>query len=117
VLNREHVTDALKFWEPARLAYNLALAATVAWQFAPLYSGETAFRYNALELVPQLIVLAGLANLVFCAAYPLDLFVQASDFRASRGVWRLVILTTGTLMGVSLAWLMSSGIVAGASFE
>ncbi len=116
MLNREHVTDALKFWEPARLVYNLALVATVVWQFMPFINGAMTLRYNALELLPQLIVLAGLANVAFCAAYPIDLLVQASDFRPSRGVWRVAIFIAGTLVGVSLAWLMSGGMVAGSEF-
>lgn len=113
MLNREHVTDALKFWEPARLFYNLALVATVVWQFMPFFNGVAPFRHDVIALLPQLIVLAGLANVAFCAAYPIDLFVQASDFRPSRGVWRLVIFAAGAIVGVSLAWLMSGGIVAG----
>lgn len=115
MLNREHVTDALKFWEPARVVYNLALAATAIWQFMPLFNGAMAIRPDAMALLPQLIVLAGLANLVYCVAYPIDLFVQASDFRPSRGVWRLVIFTCGAILGVSLAWLMSGGMMAGSA--
>jgi len=34
---REYVTDAIKFWEPWRILYNLALAAIVIVYFAIAY--------------------------------------------------------------------------------
>lgn len=115
MLNRAHLTDALWFWEIARVPYNLALAgATVlcvntmnAWP-APTWAAWG----PALAL---LVVLAAVANLLYCAAYPVDLVIQASDLREPWRRWRWVLWLIGTAIGVSLSYLTMMG-VAGFTF-
>ena len=85
--------DALRFWEPRRIVYNLILVAVVmAWligtwpHFRPAVS---------LANFLRLCVLGGIANLLYCAAYlveaPMQLTVtgapSAALNRVRAGVW------------------------------
>ncbi len=98
MLNREHVTDALRFWELARLPYNLILLAIVA---GAMWLGEQDLR-AWVALAPSFLVLAVAANLAYCTAYPVDLLVQASDFRTQ---WReLRWLAWGAGMALAAAF-------------
>ena len=104
LLNRDHITDALKYWEPARIAYNLVLALITAGMFGPqLLSGAMPFSHVS---VPNLVVLAVLANVAYSVIYPIDLFVQASAFRDARTYWRGALWGIGTLFAAALTWLI-----------
>jgi hypothetical protein len=54
---REHVADAIEFWERWRLIYNLALAAVVIIHFAVGYPGSKAIL--SLDLGLGLFLLPG----------------------------------------------------------
>ena len=90
--------DSLRYWEQRRIFYNLALAAVVIIWIAASWPH---FR-PALALVPflQLLVLALIANVFYCAAYFVDLPMQFSSLRArwTRGRWALWVL--GTLFAI-----------------
>jgi len=76
---REIFTDALRFWEWRRPFYNLALAAVVITEFTrkwPLSKLSLSF-----GIVLHIFILAVLANVAYCAAYLVEIFVQFSDFR------------------------------------
>lgn len=110
LLAPEHITSALRFWEPARLVYNLVLVAVViAWLGASVVLAPRA------GPILTLVVCAAAANLLYCLAYPVDLFVQASDFRQGwRRLGRPLLFLAGTLLAVALALLAlgaSGGIV------
>ena len=80
---QQSVSDALRFWEPRRLPYNLVLTVVVL-----LWVSVTWPHFRpALTLSSFLIfaVLAFLANLCYCAAYFVDILLQLSDF---RDLWR-----------------------------
>ncbi|MES1201667.1 MAG: hypothetical protein ABUS57_09500 [Pseudomonadota bacterium] len=112
MLNREHVSDSLRFWELGRIPYNLVLAAmTVSVLGAKLWAPLTSFEGMA-PLRPILIIFAVGANIAYCAAYPVDLFVQASNYRDGwrRGRWML--WTVGTLLAASFTWLVLLGLNA-----
>ena len=51
----------------------------------------------------RFIILAALANVAYCAAYPIDLFVQASDFRDLWRAYRWIVWAAGTLFALMLA--------------
>jgi hypothetical protein len=73
---REYVTDAIKFWESWRLLYNLALATIVVIYFGLAYPhSKTAL---TVDFCLGLFLLAVIANIAYCAAYIVDIFVQAS---------------------------------------
>ena len=80
---REAASNAIRFWERGRIAYNLVLLAIVASYFMaglPFSKNQMSF-----DLALGLFVLAVLANVAYCAAYPVDIFAQ---FTAFNGVWR-----------------------------
>lgn len=92
--------DALRYWERRRIGYSLVLAAIVI--------GWGVFTWPhlrpALALVPmlQLFVLAVIANVLYCAAYLVDLPLQLSSYRE---VWlrrRWVLWLIGTLFAAAL---------------
>ncbi len=109
LLNRDHVTDALRFWEPARIAYNLTLALITAAMFGPaLMSGDMSFTNVS---VPNLVILAALANIAYSVIYPIDLFVQSSAFREARAYWRWALWGAGTLFAAALTWIIAGAAV------
>lgn len=76
---REWATDAIRYGEPRRILYNLALAAIVLADFVlgpPLSKG-----LMTLNFMLFLFLLAVLANVACCAAYVVDIFAQISGFR------------------------------------
>jgi hypothetical protein len=92
--------DALRFWEPRRILYNLILTTVVfVWIFATWPHFRPALAWATLL---PLGFLAFLANLCYCAAYVVDLPLQSSDLRALwiRRRWALWLL--GTLLALLL---------------
>jgi hypothetical protein len=91
---REYFTDAISFWEPRRAVYNLVLAAIVITYFAMGYPRSKSV--ITLDFALGLFILAIIANIAYCAAYPADIFVQASGFRQvwQRVRWVLFALVT-----------------------
>lgn len=98
---RAVLSDAIRYWEPRRIAYNLILAAIVigwiafSWpHFRPI------LKWESLVL---LAVLAVWANICYCAAYFADLPMQLSFFRQRWVRWRWSLWTCGTLFAILLA--------------
>ena len=90
---RDSVTAAIRYWEPRRLIYNFVLAAIVLTYFG-LSHGT--FRSKAsLDLALFLILMAVLANVAYCAAYPVDIFVSASGYREQWLKYRWIIFMIG----------------------
>jgi len=99
MLNREHVTDALRFWEMGRVFYNALLAVLVGVGF--FWSGADWGVWA--PLAPGLFVFAVVANIFYCAAYPVDLFIQASDFRDAWRGMRWALWAIGAVLASVLA--------------
>jgi hypothetical protein len=114
VVNREHISDALRFWEMARVPYNLVLVGIVVWFVWQMLSAQVGDAWGYV-LTPWMLILAVLANVAFCVVYPVDLFVQASSFRDARGAWRAVLWLTGTALASAFAWLIMDAVATGAS--
>jgi len=98
--------NAIRYWEPRRVVYNAALAiVTIAWfaitwpHFRPMVSPQS--------LLP-LLVLAGIANVCYCAAYAVDLPAQFSEFRAAWIRRRWTLWLGGTIFAIILAnyWIV-----------
>lgn len=99
---REILSDAIRYWEPRRIAYNVALALVVAgWVVAtwPHFRGAWEF-----EDLLALLVLAVLANVCYCAAYLADIPMQYSAFQAAWRRWRWALWLVGTLFAMALAY-------------
>jgi len=98
---RALLDDALRYWEPRRILYNLGLAAVVlAWVGLAWPHFRPALTLPAL---PLLFVLAVLANVCYCAAYLVDLPLQYSSFRAGWRRRRFVLWLAGMLFAAVLA--------------
>ena len=106
---RDYVTDAIKFWEPWRLAYNLVLAAIVIIHFIAGYPASQAVL--TLDSALGLFLLAVVANIAYCAAYIADIFAQASGFRELWQRYRWLLFAIGTTFAAvithSLPWAYS----------
>jgi hypothetical protein len=90
---RDAVSDALRYWEPRRIAYNLVLALIVVAYFAVNWpQSRLAISVEGILFV---FILAVLANICYCAAYLGDIFVQVSGFRAAWQRWRWVLFVIG----------------------
>jgi len=80
---QQSVSDALRFWEPRRLLYNLILTVVVL-----LWVSVTWPHFRPALTLPSFLifaVLAFLANLCYCAAYFIDILLQRT---ALRDFWR-----------------------------
>ena len=97
-------SDALVFWERGRVIYNAILLMAVL-----TVQGLDVVNWNAFGLsLPELIVMAMAANVLYCAGYPADLLVQMSRFRAPwrHGRWLLWALGTGFALMLALLFLL-----------
>ncbi|HKQ56840.1 MAG TPA: hypothetical protein VJY35_03140 [Candidatus Eisenbacteria bacterium] len=95
--------DAIRFWEPRRIVYNLALAAVAVYCVARTWPH---FRpaFEPTTILP-ILVLAGLANLCYSAAYVIEMLVQASGSWHRRR-WILWLLGTLFAMAFTFYWIM-----------
>ena len=105
---REITTDALKYWEPRRIAYNALLAGVVFYHSAAGWLNGT-FRPGFDDLL-GLFILAVLANVAYCAAYVVDFVLQLSYFREGRGRWRLAVMVVGFAFAAALTRFFALGI-------
>ena len=103
----EAFTSALRYWEPRRLIYNVALSLVVIACFVVGY--PTSKRVLNLDGLLIFFVLAVLANIAYCAAYIPDVLIQNSSFRDSWMRWRWLLLALGIAFGAALAYLLASG--------
>lgn len=104
-LFREKLSDAIRFWEVRRIFYNLWLAAIVTFYF---FLNWPASR-SLLELDPLLglFMLAVLANVAYCAAYPVDVFVQMSGLRETWRSSRWILFLIGMIFaGILTRWIV-----------
>ncbi len=100
---REKLSDAIQFWEIRRLFYNLWLAAIVVFYFVLNWPASK----SLLELDPLLglFMMAVLANVAYCAAYPVDVFVQMSALRETwRSVRWILFLIGMVFAGILTRW-------------
>lgn len=105
----EFAASALRYWEPRRLIYNLALSGVVGLHFLTTWphSRTLVTRDNIFVL----FLLAVVANILYCVAYAVDLFVQ---FSAVRDLWprrRWIVLLTGTAFAAVIAHFVTLGLL------
>ncbi len=103
---RQVVTNALQYWEPGRVLYNLVLAAVVViWIVATWPHFRPALVQSSF---PPLAGLAAIANLCYCAAYLVDLPMQYSPLGAGWRRRRWGLWLAGMLIAILLAnyWIV-----------
>ena len=81
---RDYATDAIRWWEPKRIVYNAGLIAVVGACF--LVRLPVSKQTLSPDTLLFLFALAVLANVAYCAAYVVDVFVQMSGFREQWGL-------------------------------
>ncbi|HKF52223.1 MAG TPA: hypothetical protein VKB26_07910 [Candidatus Acidoferrales bacterium] len=100
--------DALCFWEPRRILYNLILIGVVAvWVVGSWKNFHAAMFWPAALL---LFVMAALANVLYSSAYCLEVFIQLSSFRDSWRRHRWMLWLAGVILAVALAnvWILGN---------
>ena len=100
--------NALAYWEPRRLVYNGALALVVAADVAAGW--PVAKWWLTADALLGMFVLAVVANIAYCAAYAVDLFVQFSELRTVWPKRRWIVLVTGTAFAAVIThFILRSG--------
>ncbi len=107
----ELASDALRYREPRRLLYNAVLLAVVCVHFYAAWPDSKAFL--ARDPLFLFFFLAVLANIAYCAAYAVDLFVQFSGLRTAWGRWRWSVPVMGTAFAAVIAHFFTLGILGG----
>lgn len=107
---REYLTDAIRYWEVRRLAYNAVLMMIVIGYFFAGYPGTKALLN--VNFVMGLFLLAVLANVAYCAAYLVDIFAQASGFRDVWRKYRWVLFLVGILFAGIITRFIAMGMFA-----
>jgi hypothetical protein len=103
---RELLSDAIRYWEPRRWLYNAALAAVVLLCFA--IQLPSAWTRLTFQIVLWVFIDAVLANIAYCAAYPVDVVLQYSSLRPVWCKRRWYLLVIGTLFGCAITYLFAS---------
>jgi hypothetical protein len=101
-----HFADAIRYWEPRRVVYNLILiAVTVAWVVGTWPHFRPALTLSSL---PPMSVLALLANVCYCAAYVVDVAMLHSSLASVWRRRRWILWSTGTIFAMVLAsyWIV-----------
>jgi len=106
-----YVADALRYWEPRRALYNLVLLAVVV---AHIVAGWPASKsLLTRDSLFVLFILAVLANVAYCAAYAVDLFVQYSELRGTWARWRWTLFVVGTAFAAAITHFFTMGLRSG----
>jgi hypothetical protein len=102
---RDLISDAIAYWEPRRIGYNLVLAAIVlGWVTLTWPHFRTALTWQSAFAV---FVLAVLANVCYCAAYFVDVTAQYSAFRIPwrRRRWALWVIGVICAGAITYYWI------------
>jgi len=99
---REILSDAIRYWEPRRVVYNVALALVVVGFVVATWPHFRSAR--GFDPLLALLVLAVLANVCYCAAYLADIPMQYSTFQALWRRRRWALWLVGTLFAMMLAY-------------
>jgi hypothetical protein len=105
------VTNAIRYWEPRRVLYNLVLLVVVAACF--VVGLPTSRSVLSLDLALTLFVLAVVANVAYCAAYIVDIFAQTSGLREQWLKYRWTLFLIGIAFAGVLARFVSIGMFTG----
>jgi hypothetical protein len=107
---RAALSEAIRYWEPRRIAYNVILfLEVVALYLAHLPTSRSKLDFN---LALAIFVLAVLANVAYCAAYLVDVPAQLSAFRANWLRARWVLALIGITFAAVLTYFFSLGFFA-----
>jgi hypothetical protein len=103
---REAIVSAVRFWERRRISYNIVLTALViSWVVFtwPHFRAAVTLPYVFLALA-YMLFLAVLANLCYCAAYPVDFVLQLYTMPEFLRCSRTVFWWAGMILAFALAY-------------
>jgi len=110
---RDALTDAIRYWELRRIAYNVILVAVVAVVFV-LQWPESRSSLSA-DVAQTLFLLAVMANVAYCAAYVVDVVAQYSGFVAAWKRYRWVLFVVGVVFASIIARFFAAGMFSHAA--
>ena len=110
---RDALTDAIRYWELRRIAYNAILAVVVAVVFVAQWPQSRLAL--STDLAQTLFILAVLANVAYCAAYVVDVVAQYSGFRDVWTHYRWVLFVVGVVFASIIAKFFAVGIFSRAA--
>ncbi len=102
---RSRFADAVSYWERKRIIYNGVLAVLViaCWGTDIADGGPRQWLGAAIVL----LIFAGVANFLYCFAYPVELAFQLTPFRERWQRFRWLLFATGVILASVLAlWIM-----------
>src|ERR1051326_3476088 len=94
-----YAANGLRYWESRRVIFNIVLVLVVAGDFVAARPQPSV----TLGTIMILFLLAVLANVCYCGAYIVDLFVQFSGLHGAWGKGRIVVLVVGTAFAAVIA--------------
>jgi len=97
------------------LIYNAVLAVVVLIHFGMNYPASKSVL--SIDFVLLLFLLAVLANVVYCAAYPVDIFVRASSYGEQWRKYRWVIFMIGLLFAAVITRFIAAGMFESGSSQ
>ena len=101
------LTDAIRYWERRRIAYNAVLVVVVVTVFVLRWPESRSA--ISIDLLLRFFILAVLANVAYCAAYVVDIAVQLSAFQASWKRYRWVLFAIGVVFASIIARFIAAG--------
>ena len=110
---RDALTDAIRYWEFRRIAYNVILVAVVVLEFV-LQWPDSRLALSA-NLVQTLFILAILANVAYCAAYVVDVAAQYSGFQVTWKRYRCLLFAVGVVFAGVIARFFAAGMFSHAA--
>jgi hypothetical protein len=110
---RDALTDAIRYWELRRIAYNAILAVVVAIVFVAQWPQSRLTL--STDLAQTLFILAVLANVAYCAAYVVDVVAQYSGFRDVWTHYRWALFAVGVVFASIIAKFFAVGIFSHAA--
>jgi len=93
------ISESLRYWEPRRLVYNAVLTAVVLSLAAYHHVSISTLAWQPLL---GLLVMAVVANVLYCSAYVVDVFIQLSDYQQLWKRNRWLVLAAGTALAVAI---------------
>ncbi len=97
-------TDSLRYWEKGRVIYNVILLIIVTFKLAVNFQDLS---HPIIEILIPLFFCWVMANVFYCSAYVVDVFIQFSHFKEIWKKSRVVLFVIGTLFASILAWYIS----------
>jgi hypothetical protein len=109
----EALTDAIRYWELRRIAYNAVLAIVVVAVFVFYWPVSSAALSS--DVAQGIFILAVLANVAYCAAYVLDIPAQISGFGVTWKRYRWALFAIGVVFAGVITRLFADGMFANAA--